>query len=213
MGLGCGAGPGADRQPQVQPTTEQRQGVDDGFVPAPHQFGLGTFTLKATSRFTSGDVGAGLAEPLQQVDLAMHVEDYGARVGLITIGRGHRETAEAYYWDGAQGVRQDRRAGTVTPTGKVRRETTQPPFLAVADAAVLAEGYGYAPAGTAQVAGRTCERFVARTRQHEFCRWRHILLYSKFFDAHGAAVSATEVTEIVEGEGIPPAILALANMP
>lgn len=180
----------------------------EAFDPAPTQFGLQTFTVKAVSRF-AGDSDQGLDDPAQQVELAMHVEEHGQRVGLVRVSRGLRRAREVYYWNGAQAFRQDLEDGSVTAVGTIRRETTQPPFLAVADTELLVGGHGYEYVGMDRVAGRTCERFRAPSSRHEFCRWRHMLLYSRFYDADGETRSATEVTEIVEGRGIPPSILAL----
>ena len=210
---GCGddAGAGAAERAggsraAVAEDTENPTGVDQGFEPSADQFGLERFAI--TTETYRAPVQVGLRKMREsRTTVTRYVESYGERVALET--RSDRRH-EQYYWDGRRGILHDVANQTTVDQGDVRLKTSQPEQHAVVSEATLAS-WGYERKGEKTTLGRPCEIWTSQEQRTEFCRWRHLILESRDWNADGEETGRMTVTGITEGEGIPAGFEALAD--
>lgn len=181
-------------------------GVDDGFEPSADQFGLERFTI--TTETYRAPVQVGLRKMREsRTTVTRYVEGYGERIAMET--RSDRRH-EQYYWDGRRGILHDVANQTTVDQGGVRLKTSEPGQHAVASESLLAN-WGYARSGDKPVLGRPCEVWTSQEHKTEFCRWRHLVLESRDWNADGEETGRMTVVEIREGEGIPAEFESLAE--
>ncbi len=139
------------------------------------------------------------------------IENYGERVAietdLTTVLGPDRSYA---YWDGDRLYRRDLETDELYDT-PLRQRNMEPASVTIIAPADLAAA-GYERLGDITIAGVACEHWRNPTINYETCFWNRIELLSiNGLIEDGGFMLRHEAVEIVEGEGIPEDIRALAQ--
>lgn len=190
-----------DQDANATPAQTAQQVATDiaaAFVPQADQFGVERF--KIVFDIEGQETGT----------RTMWVEEYGTRVGVEDNLTVYNQTQHRlYFWDGSRGHMKDLPDGP-SSSSPLRTKSSEPTSFATTPASDLAT-VGYERIGDKDIVGKTCEHWRNDQFNFEGCRWNRIEL--EFLNGAGTdrIIQRSVATELVEGEGIPDRIKALAQ--